>query len=155
MKTIIVEIYYTNLYRHKYLVVINLMIIIYINNLKNVLNCIYIDTLIEQVIIFDNKKSKRTYKWSYFKNYLISFLDECYNKIINYTSDDLSMIFILDNIMNDEKFYFKTKNNQIILVNNDTVMAAELNIENLNELYKIARYIDDPMSIINITNFII
>ena len=84
--------------------------------------------MIEQVIIFDNKKSKRTYKWSYFKNYLISFLDACYNKIINYTSDDLSMIFILDNIMNDEKFYFKTKNNQIILVNNDTVMAAELNI---------------------------
>ena len=112
--------------------------------------CIYVDEYIDKFVIFNNGINKQAIEWEKFKNNLLYFLQKCNEKFYSNNNEETSLILINANPQNYGNLYFKTYYNKIILVYNNCNLCFDLISENLDELYKIITYIENPENFIHL-----
>jgi hypothetical protein len=117
--------------------------IILLNNTLS-FECIYIDEYIKEYVIFNNGTNKQVIEWEKFKNNLLYFLQKCNEKFYTNNNEEVTLMLISANPQNYGNLYFKTYYNKIILVYNNCNLDFDLTSENLDELYKIITYIENP-----------
>jgi hypothetical protein len=108
------------------------------------IGCLYIDEYINQYVILDNGTNKEVIKWEIFKRDLLYFLQRCNEKFFLTSREEANYILIHPTSNNSGNLYFQTYRDQIMLIHNNTYLNFGLTSENLDEIYKIISYIENP-----------
>ncbi len=121
--------------------------IIFLNTFLSI-GCLYIDEYTNQYIILDNGTNKEVINWETFKKDLLYFLQKCNEKFFLSSKEESNYILIHPTPNNSGNLYFQTCRDQIMLIHNNTHINFDLINENLDELYKIISYIENPENFI-------
>jgi hypothetical protein len=112
--------------------------------------CIYIDEYIKAYLIFNNGTNKEVIEWEKFKNNLLYFLQKCNEKFYTNSKEEANCILINSTPQNNGNLYFQSCRNKIMLINNNDYLNFDLIAENIDELYKIISFIENPDNFIHL-----